>query len=110
MKTRKNPMGSFSQLKSEWCTRMQILPEPLRESGNEDGAASSSENDNRKMARLQILVRTGAREVRDRWRKADKKKVAKKIVFSLALNAILVQIPFASEIPNPLTRSMHEPV
>lgn len=81
---------------------MQILPEPLRESGNEDGAASSSENDNRKMARLQSLVRTGAREVRDRWRKADKKKLAKKLACSLAIKVVLTQVPVPSGIFNAL--------
>jgi len=94
-------MKCFFNPNSELRPRIQDLPKQFPELDSEEVAANTSKNKNRKIPRLQALVRACAKETRKRWSEADKKKLAKRLVFSLALKVVLSNIPIAGETFNP---------
>jgi hypothetical protein len=91
-------LGRLSQLNSELCTQIQTLRELDYKNAIQGKYAAAS----RQVSRLQTLGRAGASEVQERWRNADKKKLARQIACSLAIKVVLTQLPVPSEIFNTL--------
>ena len=91
-------LGRLSQLNSELCTRIQTLPRTLRELDCKVAIQGKYSAASRQVLRLQTLSRAGASEIQERWRNADKKKLAGKIACSLAIKVVLAQVPLPSEI------------
>jgi len=91
-------LGRLSQLNSELCTQIRTLPRTLRELDCKSAVQGTYAAASRQVSRLQTLGRAGASEVQERWRNADKKKLAKKLACSLAIKVVLAQVPVPSGI------------
>ena len=95
-------LGRLSQLNSELCTQIRTLPRTLRELDYKNAIQGKYAAASRQVSRLQTLGRAGASKVQERWRNADKKKLARQIACSLAIKVVLTQLPVPSEIFNTL--------
>ena len=91
-------IGRLSQLNSKLCTQIQTLPRTLRELDCKDAVQVTYAAGLRQVSRLQTLGRAGVKEAQERWRNADKKKLARKLACSLAIKVVLAQVPVPSEI------------
>ena len=91
-------LGRLSQLNSELCTQIQTLPRTLRALNCKDAVQGTYASGLRGVSRFTTLSRAGVKEAHERWRNADKKKLAGKIACSLAIKVVLAQVPLPSEI------------